>query len=92
MLFFAARVVRHPALQNPTLVVLTDRNDLDDQLFGQFQRCADIFGRTQVQASGRAHLRALLNRAGGGVVFTTISKFMPEKGDDEDRGDAAGAE
>ena len=44
MLFFAARVVRHPAMQNPTLVVLTDRNDLDDQLFGQFQRCADILG------------------------------------------------
>ncbi len=46
MLFFAARVVRHPAMQNPTLVVLTDRNDLDDQLFGQFQRCADILGQT----------------------------------------------
>jgi type I restriction enzyme R subunit len=50
MLFFAARVVRHPAMQNPTLVVLTDRNDLDDQLFGQFQRCADILGQTPVQA------------------------------------------
>ena len=49
MLFFAARVVRHPAMQNPTLVVLTDRNDLDDQLFGQFQRCADI-----PPAAGRA--------------------------------------
>jgi type I restriction enzyme R subunit len=57
MLFFAARVVRHPAMQNPTLVVLTDRNDLDDQLFGQFQRCADILGQTPVQASGREHLR-----------------------------------
>ncbi len=81
MLFFAARVVRHPAMQNPTLVVLTDRNDLDDQLFGQFQRCADILGQTPVQASGREHLRELLNRASGGVVFTTIHKFMPEKGD-----------
>jgi type I restriction enzyme R subunit len=80
MLFFAARVVRHPAMQNPTLVVLTDRNDLDDQLFGQFQRCADILGQTPVQASGREHLRELLNRASGGVVFTTIHKFMPEKG------------
>jgi type I restriction enzyme R subunit len=77
MLFFAARVVRHPAMQNPTLVVLTDRNDLDDQLFGQFQRCADILGQTPVQASGREHLRELLNRASGGVVFTTIHKFMP---------------
>jgi len=81
MLFYAARVVRHPAMQNPTLVVLTDRNDLDDQLFGQFQRCADMLGQTPVQASGREHLRELLNRASGGVVFTTIHKFMPEKGD-----------
>jgi len=81
MLFFAARVVRHPAMQNPTLVVLTDRNDLDDQLFGQFQRCADILGQTPVQASGRDHLRELLNRASGGVIFTTIHKFMPEKGE-----------
>lgn len=81
MLFFAARVVRHPAMQNPTLVVLTDRNDLDDQLFGQFQRCADILGQVPVQASGREHLRDLLNRASGGVVFTTIQKFMPEKGE-----------
>ena len=81
MLFFAARVVRHPAMQNPTLVVLTDRNDLDDQLFGQFQRCADILGQTPVQASGREHLREVLNRASGGVVFTTIHKFMPEKGE-----------
>ena len=81
MLFFAARVVRHPAMQNPTLVVLTDRNDLDDQLFGQFQRCADILGQTPVQARDREHLRELLNRASGGVVFTTIHKFMPEKGE-----------
>jgi type I restriction enzyme R subunit len=81
MLFFAARVVRHPAMQNPTLVVLTDRNDLDDQLFGQFQRCADILGQTPLQASGREHLRELLNRASGGVVFTTIHKFAAEKGE-----------
>jgi type I restriction enzyme, R subunit len=81
MLFYAARVVRHSAMRNPTLVVLTDRNDLDDQLFGQFQRCADILGQTPVQASGREHLRELLNRASGGVVFTTIHKFMPEKGE-----------
>ncbi|MCS6244745.1 MAG: DEAD/DEAH box helicase family protein [Opitutus sp.] len=75
MLFYAARVVRHPAMQNPTLVVLTDRNDLDDQLFGQFQRCAAILGQTPVQAGGREELRELLNRASGGVVFTTIHKF-----------------
>ncbi len=80
MLFYAARLVRHPAMQNPTLVVLTDRNDLDDQLFGQFQRCADILGQTPVQARDREHLRELLAVASGGVVFTTIQKFLPEKG------------
>jgi type I restriction enzyme R subunit len=81
MLFYAARIVRHPAMQNPTLVVLTDRNDLDDQLFGQFQRCADILGQTPVQAASREHLRELLNRASGGVLFTTIQKFIPERGE-----------
>jgi type I restriction enzyme R subunit len=81
MLFYAARVVRHPAMRNPTLVVLTDRNDLDDQLFGQFQRCHDILGQMPVQAGGREDLRALLNRASGGVVFTTIHKFMAERGE-----------
>jgi type I restriction enzyme R subunit len=81
MLFYAARIVRHPAMQNPTLVVITDRNDLDDQLFGQFQRCADILGQTPVQATSREHLRELLYRASGGVVFTTIQKFMPDRGE-----------
>jgi type I restriction enzyme R subunit len=81
MLFYAARVVRHPAMQNPTLVVLTDRNDLDDQLFGQFQRCHDILGQTPVQAANREKLRELLAVASGGVVFTTIQKFLPEKGE-----------
>ena len=79
MLFYAARIVRHPAMQNPTLVVLTDRNDLDDQLFGQFQRCHEILGQTPVQADGRDKLRELLAVASGGVVFTTIQKFLPEK-------------
>lgn len=81
MLFFAARVVREPAMQNPTLVVLTDRNDLDDQLYGQFQRCHDILGQTPVQAASREKLRELLAVASGGVVFTTIQKFLPEKGE-----------
>ncbi|MEO7797034.1 MAG: type I restriction endonuclease, partial [Opitutaceae bacterium] len=67
MLFYASRVVRHPAMQNPTLVVLTDRNDLDDQLFGQFQRCHEILGQTPIQAANRENLRELLNRASGGV-------------------------
>ncbi len=81
MLFYAGRIIRDPAMQNPTLVVLTDRNDLDDQLFGQFQRCHDILGQTPVQAEGRDHLRELLAVASGGVVFTTIQKFLPEKGE-----------
>ena len=81
MLFYAARVIRHPAMQNPTLVVLTDRNDLDDQLYGQFQRCTDILGQVPVQAESRDHLRELLNRASGGVVFTTIHKFVPPRGE-----------
>jgi type I restriction enzyme, R subunit len=69
-------------MQNPTLVVLTDRNDLDDHLYGQFQRCADILGQTLVQASGREHLRELLNRASGGVIFTTIHKFAAKRSGD----------
>lgn len=81
MLFFAARIIRERAMRNPTLVVLTDRNDLDDQLFGQFQRCADILGQTPVQAASREKLRELLAVASGGVVFTTIQKFLPEKGE-----------
>ena len=79
MLFYAARVVRHAKMKNPTLVVLTDRNDLDDQLFGQFQRCHDILGQMPVQADSREQLRELLSVASGGVVFTTIQKFVPEK-------------
>ncbi|MHB1233112.1 MAG: type I restriction endonuclease subunit R [Burkholderiales bacterium] len=79
MLFYAARMVRHAAMHNPTLVVLTDRNDLDDQLFGQFQRCHEILGQRPVQAANREKLRELLQVASGGVVFTTIQKFLPEK-------------
>jgi very-short-patch-repair endonuclease len=81
MLFYAGRIVRHPAMQNPTLVVLTDRNDLDDQLFGQFQRCHEILRQMPVQAENREQMRTLLQVASGGVVFTTIQKFMPEKGE-----------
>ena len=78
MLFYAARMVREPAMQNPTLVMLTDRNDLDDQLFGQFQRCTEILGQSPLHANGREHLKELLNRASGGVIFTIINNFMPE--------------
>ncbi|MFZ0615845.1 MAG: type I restriction endonuclease subunit R [Chthoniobacterales bacterium] len=79
MLFYAGRMARHPAMQNPTLIVQTDRNDLDDQLFGQFQRCHETLGQMPIQAESREHLRELLNRASGGVIFTTIHKFAAEK-------------
>jgi type I restriction enzyme R subunit len=78
MAFYAGRVVLHPAMQNPTLIVLTDRNDLDEQLFGTFARCKDLLRQSPEQAKDRAHLRELLKVASGGVVFTTIQKFMPE--------------
>jgi len=82
MAFYAGRIVREPAMRNPTLVMLTDRNDLDDQLFGTFSRCQDLLRQPPVQAENRADLRAKLAVAAGGVVFTTIHKFFPEeKGD-----------
>lgn len=82
MAFYAGRIAREPEMENPTLVVLTDRNDLDDQLFGTFSRCQDLLGQSPVQAESRPHLRKLLDVASGGVVFTTIHKFFPdEKGD-----------
>ena len=82
MVFYAGRVILHPEMQNPTLVVLTDRNDLDEQLFGTFSRCHELLRQAPVQAGDRAHLRELLQVAAGGVVFTTIQKFLPEtKGD-----------
>lgn len=82
MAFYAGRIIREPAMANPTLIVLTDRNDLDDQLFATFARCRDLLRQPPVQAESRAHLRELLSVAAGGVVFTTIHKFFPEeKGD-----------
>ena len=82
MAFYAGRVILHPAMENPTFVVLTDRNDLDDQLFATFARCRDLLRQPPVQAADRADLREKLKVASGGVVFTTIQKFFPEeKGD-----------
>jgi len=82
MAFYAGRIIREPAMANPTVVVLTDRNDLDEQLFGTFSRCKELLRQPPVQAESRAHLRELLQVAAGGVVFTTIHKFFPEdKGD-----------
>jgi type I restriction enzyme R subunit len=83
MAFYAGRVILHPAMRNPTIVVLTDRNDLDDQLFGTFAGCQDLLRQTPVQARDRGHLRDLLTVTAGGVVFTTIHKFFPEKGSRE---------
>jgi type I restriction enzyme R subunit len=79
MAFYAGRVILHPAMANPTIVVITDRNDLDDQLFGTFARCQDLLRQPPVQAADRADLRAKLAVASGGVVFTTIQKFFPEE-------------
>ena len=82
MAFYAGRVIREPSMQNPTLVILTDRNDLDDQLFGTFSRCADLLRQPPSQAIDRADLRGKLAVNAGGVIFTTIQKFFPEeKGD-----------
>ncbi len=82
MTFYAGKLVLEPALGNPTLVILTDRNDLDDQLYGVFGHSADLLRQAPTQARDRAHMRELLSVASGGVVFTTIQKFVPEeKGD-----------
>ncbi|MGQ9648347.1 MAG: type I restriction endonuclease subunit R [Thermodesulfobacteriota bacterium] len=82
MAFYAGRIIRQPEMENPTIVVLTDRNDLDDQLFGTFSRCQELLRQPPVQAENRADLRKKLNVEAGGVIFTTIQKFLPEeKGD-----------
>ena len=82
MAFYAGRIIRESEMDNPTVVVLTDRNDLDDQLFGTFSRCQDILRQPPVQAVSRSDLRRKLSVQSGGVIFTTIQKFFPEeKGD-----------
>lgn len=79
MVFFAGKVIQRAEMANPTIVVLTDRNDLDNQLFGTFSNCHELMRQTPVQAESREHLRELLTVASGGVIFTTIQKFMPEE-------------
>ena len=79
MAFYAGKVIRHPAMENPTLVVLTDRNDLDDQLYQTFAGCKDLLRQSPVQSESRAQLRELLQVGSGSVVFTTIQKFLPEE-------------
>jgi len=78
MAFYAGWVALHPEMRNPTIVVLTDRNDLDEQLFATFCACADVLRQQPKQAGSRAALREMLRVAAGGVVFTTIQKFLPE--------------
>ena len=80
MVFYAGMVIKSEAMENPTLVVITDRNDLDDQLFRTFSACRDLLRQSPQQAESRAHLQQLLNRPSGGVIFTTIQKFRPEPG------------
>jgi type I restriction enzyme R subunit len=80
MAFYAGLLVRNASMANPTLIVLTDRNDLDDQLFSTFSMCKDLIRQTPVQAENRSDLQEILSRASGGVVFTTIQKFSPETG------------
>jgi type I restriction enzyme R subunit len=80
MTFLAGRVMHDPQLENPTLLVLTDRNDLDNQLFATFARCKDILGEEPVQAESISDVKSLLDRDVGGVVFSTIQKFRPDAG------------
>ena len=80
MAFYAGRIILEPRMQNPTIVVITDRNDLDDQLFGTFARCHDLLRQAPEHAESRDDLREKLRTATGGVVFTTIQKFMPDEG------------
>lgn len=78
MVFYAGKLVISEELENPTIIVITDRNDLDDQLFGTFLKSKDILRSTPTQATDRTHLRELLNnRTSGGIIFTTIHKFAP---------------
>jgi type I restriction enzyme R subunit len=79
MIFYSGKMVITPQLHNPTILVLTDRNDLDQQLFETFSNCQQLIRQTPVQAENRNHLQTLLSVASGGVVFTTIQKFMPEE-------------
>ena len=83
MAFYAGQIVAHRTMENPTIVVVTDRNDLDDQLFGTFSMCRDLIRQTPIQAASREDLRKVLTRASGGVVFTTLHKFAPESGETE---------
>jgi type I restriction enzyme R subunit len=83
MVFYAAKIMRDARMSNPTLVFITDRNDLDDQLFGEVFAPATILPESPQQATTRTRLRELLKRNSGGIIFTTLQKFAP--GEDGDR-------
>lgn len=78
MVFYAGKLITSPEMKNPTIVVITDRNDLDDQLFDTFASSVQLLRQEPVQAESREHLKELLRVASGGIVFTTIQKFLPE--------------
>ncbi len=80
MVFFAGKLITSPEMQNPTIVIITDRNDLDDQLFETFAASKQLLRQEPVQAGNREHLKELLKVASGGIVFTTIQKFLPDEG------------
>ncbi len=80
MVFYAGKLITAPEMQNPTIVVITDRNDLDEQLFDTFAASAQLLRQVPVQAENREHLKELLKVASGGIVFTTIQKFLPDTG------------
>lgn len=82
MVFYAGKMVLSSAMQNPTVIVVTDRNDLDGQLFGTFGNCEDLLRQTPQQAESRDDLQGLLRRESGGIIFTTNAKFFPEDGKD----------
>jgi type I restriction enzyme, R subunit len=81
MAFYAGQIIKHPAMGNPTLLIITDRNDLDDQLSGTFSMCKDLLQQTPQQAESREELRKLLDCPSGGVIFTTIQKLSPSDGE-----------
>ncbi len=78
MVFYSGKLITSPEMKNPTVVVITDRNDLDDQLFDTFASSVQLLRQEPVQAENREHLKELLKVASGGIVFTTIQKFLPE--------------
>lgn len=78
MVFYSGKLITSPEMRNPTIVVITDRNDLDDQLFDTFASSVQLLRQEPVQAENREHLKELLKVASGGIVFTTIQKFLPE--------------